>query len=384
MRKRGILGLIATVTIMCVAACSPSDPASAPAGQEEVDVRSPAAPAGVLAHAEKKSAQVRRPVVEYDPNTDALTVRAHDVALESLLQSVAAVTGIEIVFVVRRGLDRPVSVDLSGVPFEEALARLLRGFGKIIVRSGRNAPNGQPRLRVLVAGERSDGAASAELAERPGEGRAERARRIAAAVASVETPAERADAIDGLVSLLDESDQRNYDLAVRILREFDPERAIDELERRLDEDAEVDEDARDVSERRAVAAAGLGTVLAATPPGESLPEAPPPERSTEEPPPPANAGRAIDALMEAFAGDDPAVRMAAAQSLARATDPRANAFLLRAASNDGSIDHKVSAANALAFDGNSSAKHALKQGLDQGTITPEGIMQVVIGLRHKP
>ncbi len=126
-------------------------------------------------------------------------------------------------------------------------------------------------------------------------------------------------------------------------------------------------------------------MLAETPPGESPPKAPPPASATKRPAPaPANADSAIDTLMEAFAGDDPAVRMAAAQSLARATDPRANAFLLRAASNDGSIDHKVSAANALAFDGNSSAKDALKQGLDQGTITPEGIMQVVIALSRPP
>ncbi len=334
--------------------------------------------------AEKKSAQVRGPVVEYDPNTDTLTVRANDVAFESLLRSVAAVTGIEIVFVARRGLDRLVSADLSRIPLEEALAHLLRDFGNIIVHSSQNAPNGQPRItRVLVGGDRVSRVASAELAERPGESRAERARRIADAVASSETPAEDAAATDALVSLLDASDQRAYDLAVRTLRDLDPERAIDELERRLDEDPEADEDARGVSERRTVAAAGIGTVLAATPSGESPLELP--QSSTEEPAPrPVNADSALDALMEAFSGDDAAVRMAAAQSLARAGDPRANAFLLSAASDDGQIGHKVSAAMALVGDGDSSGRDSLKQGLDQGTITPDGIMQAVIALSQEP
>ena len=91
-----------------------------------------------------------------------------------------------------------------------------------------------------------------------------------------------------------------------------------------------------------------------------------------------------DALIAAFQGNDPSVSMAAAQSLAKLGNPRADAFLLSVASDDTRIDHKVSAATALFYDGSPDAKETLMDSVEQGEITPDGITQVMISMKHEP
>lgn len=406
MRTFGLVFLIAAVTIVVAIELNPPTPNRAGSPQSAVSspgrssAPTPGAPSrnpsedgrefdalAAVRAAGRSEPPPQSLELSYDPDSDLLTVRADEVALESLLESIATVTGIEVTFLDRTGLDQRVSVDFSRMALDKVVERLLRGFDKSFLHTPRDGPKHQPQLsRVIVAGLRRVTPKWPEFANRPGELAGARARRIADAVAKSDRREERDAATEVLISLLDESDRPTYDLAVRTLRELNPERAIDELEQRLEREAESGDDTREVSERRIVAAAGLGTLLEKTPLGEFPAETQETHRDevAEEQPPPPNAANAIDALMKAFADYDPAARMAAAQSLARAGDPRANNFLLEAVSDDANMQKKVSAASALAFHGDPSVRDTLKHAIDQGTITGAGITQVVIVLNQEP
>jgi HEAT repeat protein len=158
-----------------------------------------------------------------------------------------------------------------------------------------------------------------------------------------EAGSEQERVVEELVEALEDPDARVFADAVDALSKRDRKRLVSVLELQLEEGPASE--GSDDSESRSRAAWELGVEG-----GED----------------------AVDPLIRAFEGTDPAVREAAAYGLARTGSDRALDFILEAAEGS-DPERKRTAISALAFEGDEEARSDLADAYDQGLITPDDI-----------
>ena len=222
----------------------------------------------------------------YDAAQDRLDLVAHDVPLARILADLVAKTGVALEDRSGRAHAELLSPRLEGVPLAAGAEQLLQGYAKAFEFGPARGPGASPRLaRILLQPLDADRVAALLAAVRRGNDDAAAA--LAAALAAPERRSERARAVVELADALAVEPLELRTCAVRALLALDRPAAARELAQRLrDAQGKL---ARDPAARARVVWA-LGFV------GDESSEA---------------------ALVEAFLGEDRAVRAAAATSLNR-------------------------------------------------------------------
>ena len=248
--------------------------------------------------------------VVYDSPTDVISVKSRGTPLGAVLREISRKTRLA-VSLPKEVLDERITVELSRVPLEHALKRLLEGANSTFVYDLAGDASSQARKARLVKvvvlskkkrpGDRPDHSLSSQLASDQGE---------------------RQEIVDALLGRLDNGGFPPDDGVLAALRELAPEQVTEALVHRLRaSDAQT----------RVLAAAALGRL--------------------------AQEG-AIESLLSLLAEDDGATRQVAATSLALTGGAKATDSLLRAYAA-GSNAMRYAIAVAIASHGDAHAQTAL-------------------------
>ncbi len=228
--------------------------------------------------------------VAYAQEGETLSVRSGGASLLSVLEEAGAKAGFRVIALDSAELNAPVTVEIEHAPVHEVVERLLLGFNKVLTFSTGPEPE-EVRLAsvtVLRPGregripESVDGATA--LLRAIDEGDSDARQHLVEQLQEPGNEEEWARATDALAGSLDERQSRGYFDAVKTLDALDRERAALELEKRLKDEADEAEEAR----QRVMAARGLGLI---------------------------GSTSSVPALEEATTSDDPALRVAANKSL---------------------------------------------------------------------
>jgi hypothetical protein len=242
----------------------------------------------------------------YDAAADRLSLRAQDVPLIDLLETISERSGVTIEQEAIAGLDQPVTASMEDVSSEDALRLLLAGFQKIFFydAAGRGEEPSGRLESVLVLGLKSPPGAVGEtralslsedapaaLLEALQEEDVAAAGAIAIALSETSGPREMELTVSETLDAMEPRPLTEYLSAVEVLAEAARERTIAELVKRMQPpDSAPGEQAVQATRRRSRAALGLGVV------GDA---------------------RALDPLMEVFQSSEREVRVAAADSIQR-------------------------------------------------------------------
>lgn len=278
--------------------------------------------------------------VQYDRENDLLSVRARQIHLNTLLQEIAQKAALSVESRKDEFLREPVSVEMKGLPLEQALTRLLREFNSAFLYSSAVAAPDEtatPRLiKVIISSRKATKSLEARApkdestyptksrnggprAVRDGaemlraliEGGPEMVTGIVNTLRETAWEQEREKVVEALLHRLDHGNFPPGDGVIAALKDLAPEKAIDALVKLLH-----GTDPR----MRVIAAALLG-------------------RLEDE--------KAITPLVSALTDDDALTRQAAASSLALIGGVRATDSLFQAYVAGGNrVRHPVSVAIA--------------------------------------
>jgi hypothetical protein len=241
-----------------------------------------------------------------DTSTGRLSLRAHDVSLIDLLETISQSSGFTIEYASIDGLDRRVSASMEDVSPKQALGFLLADFQKTFFFDSVIRGKGPTHrlARVLVLAHQATPAEPGDsrtplLLERPADVLLEALREddlgmvkaIATALTQTSDTRELEHTVRTLLDTTEQGDFAEYRSAVEVLGQIAPEMVIAELvERMQPSETSSFEDSPQETLRRSRAALALGIV------GDA---------------------RALDPLMEVFRASERNVRIAAAESIQR-------------------------------------------------------------------
>lgn len=219
--------------------------------------------------------------VQYDRENDLLSVRARQIPLDTLLQEIAQKAGLSVESRKDEFLREPVSVELKGLPLEQALTRLLREFNSAFLYSTGTTT---PRLvKIVLISKKSSMPFEAQAPkDEPGTERAS-----TEGTSGIDRPVSRAD------ELIRAFVEKQSVVATAIIEEL--EKSGEEQQRAAREALLETLKDRDFPAHHDVIAA-LKKL---------------------------SAGKAVDALTNWLQGDDPQISMRAAMALGRLGDERA-------------------------------------------------------------
>jgi hypothetical protein len=270
------------------AACTQSEDVRPPVAQPSLD----GAQQGGEALSARSDGAIRHSVLEvaFEQEGETLSVRSEGATLISVLEEVGAKAGFRVSALDSAELNALVTLEMEQAPVHEVVERLLLRFNKVLTFSG-GPEAGEARLASVIVlkpkregqgPESLDGATA--LLRAIDEDDSDSRQHLVEQLKEPGNEEELARAADALVGSLDARQSSDYFEKVKALEALDRKRATQELEERLKEEAEDEEEARLL----AMAARGLGLIGSPT---------------------------SVPALKEAANSDDPALRVAANESL---------------------------------------------------------------------